>query len=65
MNQQSILQKVQAFDERRDIIVAGDQITTVTFSIHHFIYHAQKSIADHNYFAVALSGALQQPSIKA
>ncbi len=56
MNKESILEKVQSFDDRRDIVVPGGQFATLSFCIDHFIYHARKSINDHGYFAVALSG---------
>ncbi len=51
-----VSQLIQTFDERRDIAIPGDREKTVEFCIEHFIKSANDAIADHNYFAVALSG---------
>lgn len=44
------------FDERRSIIVPGNAQQTILFSVQQFLQVAQDSIADHGFFAVALSG---------
>lgn len=43
-------------DERRDLIVPGDAEKTLQFCIELFISLANQAIANHNYFAAALSG---------
>lgn len=48
--------KIQAYDDRRDIVVPGDHQQTFEYCVEHFIATANKAIADHGYFAVALSG---------
>lgn len=48
--------KVYAYDERRDIAIPGDYEQTLQFCIELFFKVARKAIADHGYFAVALSG---------
>jgi 6-phosphogluconolactonase len=45
---------IQSFDERRDIVILGE--TAIQFCIDQFVELAQKSISNHNRFAVALSG---------
>jgi len=47
---------IKNFDDRRDIVIPGDESKTILFSIQHFIDIANSSIKDHDYFAVALSG---------
>lgn len=47
---------LEAYDDRRDLVLPGDRESTIEFSVDHFIYLAQESIADQGYFAVALSG---------
>jgi 6-phosphogluconolactonase len=47
---------VISYDERRDIVTPGDLQASTLFSIQHFFTAAQEAIADHGYFAVALSG---------
>jgi 6-phosphogluconolactonase len=47
---------LKTFDDRRKIIVPGDDITTVQFCIEQFLSLAKEAIDDHDYFAVALSG---------
>lgn len=47
---------LQAWDDRRDLIIPGDKAATIEFSIQHFIALAKKAISDHGSFAVALSG---------
>lgn len=47
---------IQSYDDRRDLIIPGDQAATLKFSVEHFLDVAKSSIEDHDYFAVALSG---------
>lgn len=47
---------IQNFDERRDIIVPGDEKATIQFCVQHFIDLAIQAIADRGLFFVALSG---------
>lgn len=47
---------IKPFDERRDLVIPGDYQTTLQFCVEHFLFAAQKAIADHGFFAVALSG---------
>lgn len=49
-------ERIQSFDERRDIIIPGDEKTTLDFCIKHFIEIANESIKEQGYFAAALSG---------
>jgi 6-phosphogluconolactonase len=49
-------QKMQNFDECRNIIVAGNSEETLQFCVEQFIDIGQNAIKDHNFFAVALSG---------
>jgi len=48
--------RLVSFDERRDILVPGNEQGTIHFAIDLFIYLANQSIKDHDFFAVALSG---------
>lgn len=48
--------KIQSFDERRDIIIPGDAEETVLFAVKQFLSIGQNAIQDHGFFAVALSG---------
>lgn len=48
--------EIQAYDDRRDIIVPGAYEQTLEFCADLFIEIANKAIEDHGYFAVALSG---------
>jgi 6-phosphogluconolactonase len=48
--------QIQSFDERRDIIIPGNQDETILFCVQQFIEIGQKAIEDHNFFSVALSG---------
>jgi 6-phosphogluconolactonase len=43
-------------DERRELIVPGDETTTLQFCLTHFISLSQQAIDDHGAFYVALSG---------
>lgn len=47
---------IQSYDQRRDVAVPGAKQTTIEFCVEHFILRAKEAIADHDYFAVALSG---------
>jgi 6-phosphogluconolactonase len=47
---------ILSFDDRRNIAIPGDKKTTIQFCIEHFIDVSAKAIADHGFFAVALSG---------
>jgi 6-phosphogluconolactonase len=48
--------KPKPWDERRYLIVPGDQNATLIFCLEHFIAAAKEAIADHGAFFVALSG---------
>lgn len=47
---------LKAFDERRDLIVPGDQKQTIQFCVDHFITVANEAINSQGIFTVALSG---------
>lgn len=47
---------VKTLDERRNIVVPGDEDATLVYSVEHFIADANKAIQDHGAFFVALSG---------
>lgn len=47
---------IQSYDERRDVIIPGDEKATLQFCIEHFIESANLAIDQQGYFAVALSG---------
>jgi 6-phosphogluconolactonase len=47
---------VQDFDERRDIVIPGNQTETIQYCVEQFIEIAQNCIESQGYFAVALSG---------
>lgn len=44
------------WDDRRDLIIPGDEPATIAFCIKHFVTTAQKAIEKHDHFFVALSG---------
>lgn len=44
------------WDERRDLLVPGEMVTTIAVCTEHFIELAEKAVADHGAFFVALSG---------
>jgi 6-phosphogluconolactonase len=44
------------WDERRDLIVPGDENQTLTFCVEHFIATCKRAIEEHGQFFVALSG---------
>ncbi len=48
--------KPRNWDPQRDLIVPGDNQTTLVFCVEHFIAAAQQGIRDHGAFYVALSG---------
>lgn len=48
--------KVKPWDERRNLLVPGDQNFTLHLCLRHFIAACQNAIEDHGYFYVALSG---------
>lgn len=48
--------KVQDFDERRNIVISGNYAETIQYCVDQFIEIAQDSIKHHGYFSVALSG---------
>lgn len=50
------MNQIEAFDQRRDLVLPGNKEETLTFCTEHWLYLARKSIQEHGYFAVALSG---------
>lgn len=56
MQKTNLSEYIRAFDERRDIALPGGHEDTLDFCVRHFIESANEAIADHGYFAVALSG---------
>lgn len=56
MNRRYYLDRIQPFDERRDIVVPGDYTQTVAFCVRHFLHLAAASIRERGRFTVALSG---------
>jgi 6-phosphogluconolactonase len=55
--------QIQSYDERRDILIPGDEKSTLEFCIQQFIEIGRQAIEQHNYFAVALSGGSTPKSI--
>jgi len=55
--------QIQAFDERRDIVIPGNKMQTINFCVQQFIDIAQHAIKDHGSFSVALSGGSTPKSI--
>ncbi len=53
---QELLNHIRFFDERRSLVAPGDYDNTLHFCLEHFVDIANDSIADHGFFAVALSG---------
>jgi len=47
---------IDSFDDRRDIVIPGNNQETLVYCVEHFISLAQAAIKDHGFFAVALSG---------
>ncbi len=56
MLEQTWKTKIQDFDERRNIVIPGNDKETINYSVNQFIEIANACILDHDYFAVALSG---------
>ncbi len=48
--------KMESWDERRDLLVPGDQNSTLDLCIRHFIATCKAAIEDHGNFYVALAG---------
>jgi 6-phosphogluconolactonase len=48
--------EIISFDDRRNLDIPGNYEATLKFCVEHFVETANKAIADHQYFAVALSG---------
>lgn len=48
--------QVNAWDERRNILIPGDQIATLEMCLRHFFSCYKQAIKDHHAFYVALSG---------
>ena len=48
--------KINSWDERRNLLIPGDQNATIDVCIRHFISICRESIEDHGSFFVALSG---------
>lgn len=53
---EQLLRNIQAYDERRDIMIPGDPEDTVRFAVEHFFHIAEKAIKEKGFFSVALSG---------
>jgi 6-phosphogluconolactonase len=56
MNQNNAQNPIFSYDDRRDLAIPGDLPAALKFCADHFISCAEKAIADHGYFAVALAG---------
>lgn len=54
MNIESL--KIHSWDERRDLLIPGDESATIDVCIRHFITSCRRAIEDHGSFFVALSG---------
>lgn len=54
MNIESL--KVHAWDDRREILIPGDEVATIDVCVRHFITSCRRAIEDHGAFYVALSG---------
>ncbi|MBS0629051.1 MAG: 6-phosphogluconolactonase [Verrucomicrobia bacterium] len=48
--------KLHSWDERRDLLVPGDETETIDVCVRHFITTCRRAIEDHGAFYVALSG---------
>ncbi|MDR2539330.1 MAG: 6-phosphogluconolactonase [Chlamydiales bacterium] len=48
--------KPRSLDESKNLIVPGNYQKTLTFCVEHFIALSKQALADHGFFAVALSG---------
>ena len=49
-------EKIQLFDDRKEVAIPGDNETTVRFAVEHWIKTAKRAISERSRFAVALSG---------
>lgn len=56
MEKRANQQLIQAYDDRRDLAIPGDQSKTLHFCIEHLIETANHYIDENGYFTVALSG---------
>lgn len=56
-------ESIQSLDERRNIVSPGNLESTLQFCVEHFLSIGHASIADHGYFAVALSGGTTPKAI--
>lgn len=50
------INQIETYDERRDIIIPGDQKATIHFCVNHFLSVGNDAIDTHGFYAVALSG---------
>ncbi|MDN3506310.1 MAG: 6-phosphogluconolactonase [Simkaniaceae bacterium] len=48
--------KIEPFDERRDLLIPGDETATLDLCVRHFVSTAREAIQNHGSFFVALSG---------
>jgi 6-phosphogluconolactonase len=48
--------KIEPFDERRDLLIPGDEAATLDLCVRHFVSTAREAIQNHGNFFVALSG---------
>ena len=48
--------KIEPFDERRDLLIPGDENATLDLCIRHFVASAREAIQTHGSFFVALAG---------
>lgn len=49
-------ERIKTYDSRRQVIIPGNDIETIQFCVEQFLSLAKEAIADHDCFAVALSG---------
>lgn len=54
MNQKTV--RIESFDERRNLVIPGDQTAAIHFATEQFIAIANNAIAERQFFNVALSG---------
>ena len=48
--------KIRSWDERRNLLIPGDEVATLDVCIRHFISTCREAISTHGSFRVALSG---------
>lgn len=48
--------KINSWDERRNLLIPGDEIATLDVCLRHFIATAKEAIKNHGHFFVALAG---------